>query len=130
MMRVVLTPELLVRAFIEPDCLGVLQQWRDGRLVPVISRGLALHYTKLLKKTGLDSVQLRRWLWWFSDGERAEFLPDSNSPPGSTASLCNTLAVETNADCVVHSDNYQPPSFEHGKHWRPASAFITELKSS
>lgn len=124
MKRVVLTPELVARGLRDAACLRVLNEWRDGKLVPVINRDLILHYTKALRSAGIGHVQLKRWLWWFTAAERSEYRPQIEISHDDVIALCDRLAFETNVECVVHSDVFKLPDFTLGSAWESASELL------
>lgn len=123
MKRVVFTPELIGHAFHDATAFRVLLSWRDGQLRPVISRDLALTYTKTLRSIGLGSVLLKRWLWWFSAAEKSEYHPEIVTKPGNPASLCDRLAIEMDVVGVVHSDTFRPSS-DFAAEWVSASRVL------
>ncbi len=126
MKRVVFTPEIVLRGLIEPTSLQILLAWRDGKLKPVISRDLALCYTKLLRAAGLGPDLLKRWLWWFTDPEKSEYKPEFEGDSESIVTCCEKLALANRVDGIVHSKSYQPPLNAEAM-WMESSVVLAEI---
>lgn len=76
----VLDPALLARGMLDPKRRGPLQDWREGRIRPVLTRRMLAHALELLKGLGCSREALARWALWLTDADRVRLLPDG--PPG------------------------------------------------
>lgn len=124
-LRVVLAPDLMGRAFTDPDTARVFRLWRDGRMRPVLNRTLLLRYLRLLRSLGLDERLLRRWGWWFTSSQRAEFREEEVAPDPETVVLCNGLASRSGAEFVVHGGAVTAATT--GTRWVTASELLSLL---
>lgn len=101
--RVILTPCLVGSSLIDPPCLRILEQWRDGGLVPVVSPGLLRRYLSLLSGLGLPRHHLRRWAWWFTSPEKSCYVDRADLPHQTLPELCRLLSLEVGVKSIIHS---------------------------
>lgn len=107
MRKVILTPELVGRSFVQRDCLELLQAWRDGELILVVNRPLLLRYLKLLKRLNVPQEQIRRWLWWFTSPERTMHVETADGDESRSGfELCKMLQEKSDAKAIVCSDQF------------------------
>lgn len=100
-LRVVLTPEALGRALVDPRAADVLLEWREGRVQPVVSRSLVLRYLRLFHRLGVPERTLRWWGWWLGSPFKVHRVePDPPNP--NLEGLCLTLAKQTGAEWILH----------------------------
>jgi len=110
-LKIVLTPEALGEALLDPASQIVLQAWRDRRLQPVVSRSLLIRYFRLLRRLALPERLLRWWGYWLASAPKVEILHDPPEP-GPLTELCLALASSAQATYVVTSQRaprVQPP---------------------
>jgi len=110
-LKIVLTPEALGEALLDPASRIVLEAWRDQRLQPVVSRSLLLRYFRLLRRLALPERLLRWWGYWLAAAPKVEILHDPPEP-GPLAELCVALAGSAQASYVVtaqRAPRVQPP---------------------
>jgi hypothetical protein len=69
--RVVLGVDVLVGAFIDPDCRAVLDEWRDGRLRLVLHTPLLRRYLLALERLGAGREALRGWATWLTSPDKS-----------------------------------------------------------
>ena len=106
--KVVFAPDLLGGAFIDPEAQLVLQKWRDGLLLPVVSRELLRHYLKLLDALGLPSRLLKQWTLWLTSPETSLFLEEPLPATASTVDLLLRTASAAPAEFIIC--NATPPN--------------------
>lgn len=126
--RVILTPCLVGGSLIDPSCLRILEQWRDGGLVPVVSPGLLRRYLRLLSGLGLPRLQLRRWAWWFTSPEKSCFVDRADPLLQTLPELCGLLATEAGLKWIIHSGrlSFRPEEAapEQGHPWISAVDYL------
>ena len=71
---VVLGPDVIGKAFFNAECRRVLHVWRDGRIRLVVTPDLLRLYVGVLRRLSVPDDQIRRWLWWFTDCDKAIFV--------------------------------------------------------
>ena len=98
--KVVLAPNLIGAALIDPAARRVLEAWRDGKFVAVMNRELIALHLRALNRVGLPAELIKRWAYWFSSPEKAFFMEKQLA---STASvdLCETLASASKAEAII-----------------------------
>lgn len=119
---VVLAPDLVGGVWIDPACAAVFEAWRQGRVRPVVDRGLLVRYIRLLRALGLPEVQIRRWSWWFVSSAKAQFLAEGATAGTEAVAYCSQLAVRSGASCVVHRGHINVP--KTGVPWHAAAEFL------
>lgn len=98
--RVVLAPDVIALALIDPESLALLELWPAERLVPVVNRDLLLFYFRLMRKLGFSENLVRSWGWWFSAPDRVAFI-DERWPALTLAQLCVELARVAPAGWII-----------------------------
>ena len=106
---VVLAPDLIAESLIDDDSARVLLLWREGRIRPLLTRGLLARYLRTLHRVGLPERLLRRWAWWFGSPDKCGLL-ELSGPEASTGwALCQQAARAGGTSCVVHANRSKPP---------------------
>ncbi len=77
--RAVLGMDVLARSFFDPQCLRVLQLWRDGQIRLLMTRPLLAQYIRILSRLNIPQELLRQWIWWFTTPEKVEVVEDLSS---------------------------------------------------
>ena len=90
--RVVLAPDLLIAALFVAKARAVLNEWRDGRIRPVLNRELLFVYLRLLREIGLNEKLLQDWTAWFTNPEKVFFVDGQNHAARPVRELCIELA--------------------------------------
>jgi hypothetical protein len=127
--QVVLFPDLIVHALSnhEPS-RGILEQWRDGKIRAVSTRGLLERYLKALAGLGLNDVGLRRWIWWFTSPQHSIYLQRSGSDASAGGvCLCSVLAEETQSEVIYatpRASEWPPPPTTTKAVWTTAEDFL------
>jgi hypothetical protein len=90
-LKIVLTPDALGEALMDPTSQRLLLAWRDGRLQLVVSRSLLLRYFRLLRRLALPERLLRWWGFWLASPRKVLLVAD---PPtvDSLPELCVALS--------------------------------------
>jgi hypothetical protein len=93
--KVVLAPDIFVAALYDSRARAILHQWRDGEIVPVVTRELLLLYLRTLSQAGLNPDLIRKWSLWLT----VKSLYLENSAPLKTTglALCCEVAADTSA---------------------------------
>ncbi len=99
--RLVLMPDALGRAIVDPRAAGVLLEWREGRIQPVVTRSLAVRYLRVLHRLGLADRTLRWWGWWFGSPSKVHLVAEE-PPETDLDALCFSLARQAGAEWIVH----------------------------
>jgi hypothetical protein len=123
--RIILAPDVLARAFVDPACKAVLDLWRDENVVPVVTWDLLQRYLRLLRKFGLSDELLRKWTMWFTArGKTVCILEPRTCAATTPEGVLNALAVSGPA--VVVSTLARPETCG-GVSWVTPLAFVREL---
>lgn len=124
---VVLAPDLIAESLIDDDAARVLLLWREGRIRPLVTRGLLARYLRTLHRVGLPERLLRRWAWWFGSLDKCGLL-ELSEPEASTGwALCQQAARAGGAAFVVHANRSKPPPTlpqQPSVHYVPAADFV------
>lgn len=99
--KIVLAPDLVVAAFIDPAARRVLEAWRDGKFVVVMNRELIALHLRVLNRVVCTPELVKRWAYWLSSPEKAVFLDKLFGPTASPANLCEELAKAIRADAII-----------------------------
>jgi hypothetical protein len=105
--KVVLSPDALGEALLDPAGQPLLQAWRDERLQPIVSRLLLVRYFRLLRRLALPERLLRWWAYWLASPTKAQILNDP-AEPGSLPCLCEALAASGRASFVITGTRHTP----------------------
>ena len=99
--KVVLGPDLFVAALFDPRARETLHLWRDGTILPVVTRELLLLYLRTVRQAGLDQDLVRKWSLWLTAADKTLYL--ENLPPTKTTGLplCREIATATNAELLT-----------------------------
>lgn len=102
--KVVFAPNLIGGALIDSDCAGVLEMWRDGFLLPVVSRELLRCYLRLLDTLGVPPRLLTQWTLWFTSPSNSLFVeaPSPGPPEGDLLSR----AAAGHAEFIIQHTNF------------------------
>lgn len=98
---VVLAPDVIVKSFVIEECREILNRWRDGAIVPVVTRELLVCYLRALRGMGLPEGQLRRWASWFTAREKAKFIKQPGAAEPSLRAILLDAAARGNATCIL-----------------------------
>lgn len=98
---VVLAPDVIIRSFVANECREVLVCWRDGLIMPAVTRELLVYYMKVLRGIGLPDSQLRRWAIWFTAREKTRFMAQPGDPGMSLRATLLDAALRCDATCII-----------------------------
>ena len=98
---VVIAPDVLGKSFFRPDCRAVLELWRDGRIRICVTPALLRMYAGLLGRLGVPDAEIRRWLWWFTDCDKAIFVRGPDPAGRDVAAIVIDAAERGGVDDVV-----------------------------
>lgn len=101
---VVLAPDVVVKSFVAVECRDVLNRWRDGAIMPAVTRELLVYYLQVLRGVGLPDGQLRRWATWFTAREKARYIAQPGAARTSLREILPDAAVRGNATCIICAD--------------------------
>ncbi len=90
-MRVAIDPCVFAHELARPGERPVCCAWRDGSIVPVVTRRILNHTLGLLRSLGLTRELLQRWALWLTHRETAEVLAGgllSDSIQGAYIDAC------------------------------------------
>lgn len=102
--RVVFAPDLIGGALFHPECQLVLERWRDGALLPVVSRELLHRYLKLLDALGLPPRLLKKWALWLTSPERSLFIEETPALGIGTTDLVFQTASAGAAEVIIYNE--------------------------
>ena len=105
---VVIAPDVIMKSFVIEECRETLNCWRDGAMVPAVTRELLVYYMRALRGVGLPDGQLRRWATWFTAGEKANFMPQLGTDQACLRAILMDAAVRGGATCIL----FAGPVFE------------------
>lgn len=95
---VILAPDVLAAALIDPLARATLGRWRDGEFKVLVNRELLAIHLRVLHKLGLGPELIRRWTYWFTSPTRSVFAGDlqaeSKNQGSALVRICETLATE------------------------------------
>jgi|SRR5687767_11275522 len=90
--RVVLAPDLLLCALYDARARAILNEWRDGLILPIITRELLLLYIRTLNQAGLTQELIRKWSLWFTTPGKSLYLENAEPLQKSGLELCDAIA--------------------------------------
>jgi hypothetical protein len=99
--RVILAPDLIGAALIDPAARRVFERWLDGEFKVVCNRELLGMHLKVLRDLGLPAELLQRWSYWFTAPQRAVYLDSVSFGKKSPIILCEELAAHAKAASIV-----------------------------
>ena len=102
--KVVLAPDVLIAALYDPRARDILNQWRDGQIVPVVTRELLVLYLRTFNQAGLPPDLIRKWSLWLTTTPRIIYLEDklpSNSASMTGLHLCREVARLNHAELAT-----------------------------
>ena len=99
--KVVFAPDILVASLYEAEARAVLHQWRDGAIVPVVTRDLLLLYLRTLRQAGLGSELVRKWSLWLTAADKVIYREDFQPNHSSGLALCREVAAANGAHLVT-----------------------------
>jgi hypothetical protein len=99
--KVVLAPDILVAALFDQRAREILNQWRDGAILPVVTRELLLLYLKTLRQAGLTADLVRKWSLWLTSGDKTIYLEDLPVKSATGLTLCREVAAITGAEVLA-----------------------------
>lgn len=98
--KVVLAPDILVAALYDGRARAVLHQWRDGEILPVVTRELLLLYLRTFSQAGFSSDLVRKWSLWLTAPSKTLYL-DNGAPTQVTGlALCREVAAGNSAQLI------------------------------
>lgn len=109
--RVVIMPDILAKAFHDPDCKALLDWWRDGKVRPVLNHELLVQYARVLRDIGVSDGVLRRWLIWFTTADKAEYVRLDRAPMTGWFDIIFDAAQSGRAKTIVTSSPPQHPPY-------------------
>ena len=95
--RVVLAPDVLVCALYDPRARAILNEWRDGLILPIVTRELLLLYIRTLNQAGLTQELIRKWSLWLTTPGKSFYLEDAAPSQKSGLELCDAIARQNDA---------------------------------
>jgi len=126
-LRVVLAPDVIGKGFFNADCREVLESWRDGAIVPVVTRDLLLRYVKLLRGLRIPDAQIRTWILWLTAEGKSLHLPDTTTPGRSCEEVLLEAANAGGAAPIV-SVKPKPANGENQVDWITAGVLLKSLQ--
>ena len=101
--RVVLAPDVLVCALYDPRARAILNEWRDGLILPIVTRELLLLYVRTLNQAGLNTDLIRKWSLWFTTPGKSLYLEAVPPLHKSGLELCDAIAEQNQATLITLS---------------------------
>ena len=101
--KVVLAPDLLLRALFDPRARETLNLWRDGLIVPVVTRELLLLYLRTLRQAGVGPELVRKWSLWLTAADKTIYLEGLSVSQASGLQLCREVAAATGAELIARA---------------------------
>lgn len=99
--KVVFAPDVIGGAFVDLHCRRVLENWRDGQLMPVTNRELLAEQLRILRRLGLSTELLKRWAYWLASPEKNIFMENPLPSSDCVADLCEAVAQASAAPAIV-----------------------------
>ena len=101
--KVVLGPDVLIAAFYDARARAILNQWRDGEILPIVTRDLLMLYVRTLNAAGLNAELIRQWSLWLTAPGKTLYL--ENAAPNLThgLTLCREIAAQNNCALLTLS---------------------------
>ena len=127
---VIVTPEALARAIMDPAAGTMLLDWRDSRIRLAVNRCLAIRYLRLLHRMGAPERLLRWWAWRFGSKRSVEWFP-SPDIAANLRELCEQLARASGAETIIHGGhtvtNVEPESGHPCPRWVPLAEYAARF---
>ena len=98
--KVVLAPDVFVAALYDGRARAVLHQWRDGEILPVVTRELLLLYLRTFSQAGLTSDLIRKWSLWLTAPTKSLYLENCAPFQSTGLALCREVALENSAEII------------------------------
>jgi hypothetical protein len=102
--KVVFAPDILIASLYDAEARTILYQWRDGMVVPVVTRDLLLLYLRTLRQAGLEPELVRKWSLWLTAAGRAIYREDCTKSISSGLALCRAVAEEYGAELLTRGN--------------------------
>ncbi|HEX7862372.1 MAG TPA: hypothetical protein VF773_18690 [Verrucomicrobiae bacterium] len=99
--KVVFAPDVLVAALFDPRARHLVNEWRDGQIVPVVTRELLVLYLRTLAGAGLTPELLHKWSLWLTTPGKAIFIEQNGTAARNHFELCRAIAEAQNAEVVT-----------------------------
>jgi hypothetical protein len=99
--RVVFAPDVLIASLYDAEARTMLHQWRDGAIVPVVTRDLLLLYLRTFRQVGLGPELVRKWSLWFTGPDKAVYREDSQGNNSTGLALCRDVAEANGAELLT-----------------------------
>ena len=99
--KVVFAPDILIASLYEAEARAVLHQWRDGAVVPVVTRDLLLLYLRTFRQAGLGPELLRKWSLWLTAADKVIYREDFQANHPSGLALCREVAQANDAAVIT-----------------------------
>jgi hypothetical protein len=103
--RVVFGPDLIIAALFDSRARAVLNDWRDGRIIPVLNRELLLLSLKTLRQAGFGPDLIRKWSLWLTSPDKAIYLDDFETRRESINEICLALADAHKLEVLRHTSS-------------------------
>ena len=106
---------VIINSSEDQECLRLLRRWRDGEVIPVISRELLRDYVRHLNKIGCPDEILKWWIIWLTHPRRSWYLAEldkANDLDRSRDQIYADIAQATGVTMVVGPPNLQKRLFE------------------
>lgn len=99
--EVVFAPDILVASLYDAEARALLHQWRDGAIVPVVTRDLLLLYLRTLRQAGLGPELVRKWSLWLTAVDKVIYRENFKANHSSGLALCREVAEANGAKLIT-----------------------------
>ena len=99
--KVVLAPDIFVAALYDARARAILHEWRDGEILPVVTRELLLLYLRTFSQAGLSTDLIRKWSLWLTAPAKTLYLENSASLKATGLALCREIAWNHSAEFLT-----------------------------
>ena len=101
--RVVFAPDILIAALYDGRAREVLNEWRDGRIVAVVTRDLLVLYLRTFSQVGLPPELIRKWSLWLTTPGKALYFEEGSNSKNTGLALCREVAQRYSAEVFTLS---------------------------
>jgi hypothetical protein len=99
--KVVFVPDILIAALYDGRARELLNQWRDGRIIAVVTRDLLVLYLRTFGQVGLPPELIRKWSLWLTTSGKALYFEDVPNSKNTGLALCREVAQRHSAEVVT-----------------------------
>jgi hypothetical protein len=99
--KVVFAPDVLIASLYDAEARALLHGWRDGAIVPVVTRDLLLLYLRTFRQAGLGPELVRKWSLWLTAAGKALYREDSQANNATGLALCREVAEANGAELLT-----------------------------